>query len=79
MAYQLRLNETPEDVAWELLGDRRLTHQLTIQRGYAYVKGVERGGKPARWAAENAGLEHLKAQRTDTPSMMGQIDASALR
>jgi hypothetical protein len=48
--YQLKPGESPEDAAQALLGDRRLTTELDVSYGVAYVKG-ERHGPPAQWAA----------------------------
>ena len=37
-------------MAWLLLGDRRLTNELQIVNGIAYIRG-EKAGPPAKWAA----------------------------
>ena len=36
--------------AWHLLGDKRLTNELQIVNGVAYIRG-EKMGPPAKWAA----------------------------
>src|ERR1035437_513756 len=51
MSHQLKSGQTPEDAAYELLGDRRLTNEIHIIGGGAYVRG-EKIGPPARWAAD---------------------------
>ncbi len=50
MSHRLTSGQTPEDVAWLLLGDRRLTNELQIVGGIAYIRG-EKAGPPAKWAA----------------------------
>ena len=50
MPYKLQSGDTPERAAFELLGDKRLTNELQIVNGVAYVRG-ERLGPPAKWAA----------------------------
>jgi hypothetical protein len=52
VAYKLQPGESLEDAAWEMLGDRRLTHQLTVLHGVVYLKDAERPGPPARWAGQ---------------------------
>ena len=54
MSYRLRSGDTPEIAAWHLLGDKRLTHEIHVVNGVAYIKGVEAMGPPARWAAAHA-------------------------
>lgn len=49
MAYKLKSGQTPEDAAFLLLGDKRLTNELHIVNGVAYIRG-ERMGPPARYA-----------------------------
>jgi hypothetical protein len=51
MAYHLKSGETPEDAARELLGDGRLTNEIHIISGIAYIRG-EKMGPPAKWAAD---------------------------
>jgi len=50
MPYELKSGDTAERAAYELLGDKRLTNELEIVNGIAYVRG-EKAGPPARWAA----------------------------
>jgi hypothetical protein len=49
MAYKLQAGETPADVAHKLLGDARLTNELHIVNGVAYIRG-EKMGPPTRYA-----------------------------
>ena len=49
MAYKLQSGETPADAAHKLLGDARLTNELQIINGIAYVRG-EKAGPPTRYA-----------------------------
>jgi len=48
--YKLKSGDTAERAAYELLGDKRLTNELHIVNGIAYVRG-EKMGPPAKWAA----------------------------
>jgi len=48
--YKLKSGDTAERAAYELLGDKRLTNELHIVNGVAYVRG-EKMGPPAKWAA----------------------------
>jgi len=50
MSYRLASGETPEDAAYKLLGDRRLSNELHIVQGVAFIKG-EKMGPPTKWAA----------------------------
>lgn len=50
MSYKLKSGETIEDAAWELLGDRRLTNEIHLINGEAFLRG-EKSGPPAKWAA----------------------------
>lgn len=54
--YKLGPQETAEDAAWNMLGDRRLTNEISLINGVAYLKD-ERTGPPAKWAADP---KHLK-------------------
>lgn len=49
MGYKLKSGEDAGDAAAELLGDRRLTNEIDIIDGTAYLKG-EKQGPPAKWA-----------------------------
>ena len=51
MAYKLKSGETPEDAARLLLGDSRLTNEIHIINGTAYIRG-EKLGPPAKYAAD---------------------------
>lgn len=50
MSYKLNSGETLEDAAHAILGDRRLTNELHLIDGVAYLRG-EKAGPPAKWAA----------------------------
>ena len=50
MALKLEPHQTAEDAAHLLLGDRRLTNEVEVIGGYAYIKG-ERQGPAAKYAA----------------------------
>jgi len=50
MSYKLKSGETPEDAAYELLGDRRLVNEIHVIDGTAFLRG-EKAGPPAKWAA----------------------------
>jgi hypothetical protein len=54
--YKLKSGDTPEDAAHEMLGDRRMTHEIQIINGIAYLRG-EKMGPPAKWAAAPAKQE----------------------
>ena len=49
--YKLQPEETIEDAAWHMLGDRRLTNEVRIIGDKAYLMD-EKPGAPARWAAD---------------------------
>lgn len=51
MPYKLKPTETEADAAWHLLGDRRLTNEIRVVNGTAFLHD-ERPGPPARWAAD---------------------------
>lgn len=48
--------------AWHLLGDKRLTNEIHVVNGIAYLRD-ERMGPPARWAAAPTKLESHDRQR----------------
>lgn len=48
--------EMAADAAQIMLGDRRLTNEIEILHGIAYVRG-EKHGPPAKWAADPKSLE----------------------
>ena len=50
MAHKLKTGETLEQVAFEILGDKRLTNELHQVGDMVYVRG-EKLGPPAKWAA----------------------------
>jgi len=50
MSIKKEADQTPEDLAWQLLGDRRLTNEIEMIGDRAYIKG-EKHGPPAKWAA----------------------------
>lgn len=50
MGYKLKSGESEGDAAFELLGDRRLTNEIHVIDGTAYLRG-EKAGPPAKWAA----------------------------
>lgn len=56
MPYKLQPDETDADAAWHLLGDRRLTHEIKVINGQAYLND-EKPGPPAQWAADPARLK----------------------
>ena len=62
MSYRLKSGETASDVAWRLLGDRRLTNELQIVNGVAYVRG-EKPGPPARWALDPNPVRHSRQEQ----------------
>jgi hypothetical protein len=49
--YKLQPEETIADAAWHMLGDRRLTNEIVLMDGKAYLRD-ERPGRVARWAAD---------------------------
>jgi hypothetical protein len=51
MAFKLKSGQTAEEAAFRLLGDKRLTNELHIVNGTAYVRG-EKLGPPARYAGQ---------------------------
>jgi hypothetical protein len=51
VAYRLQSGDTPERAAFEMLGDKRLTNEINIVNGIAYVRG-EKMGPPTRYQGE---------------------------
>lgn len=49
MGYKLKTGEDESDAAFELLGDRRLTNEIHVIDGTAYLK-AEKAGPPTKWA-----------------------------
>ena len=60
MPYQLKPGEGPPQAAQALLGDSRMTNEIDVVDGKAYVKG-EMAGPPAKWAGEPATLPEPEA------------------
>ena len=52
MPYTLQTGETIAHAAHRLLGDARLTNEIHVINGVAYING-ERLGPPTRWAAQD--------------------------
>lgn len=53
--YKLKPGETQADAAWHILGDRRLTNEVRILNGAAYLL-EEKPGPPAKWEADPSAL-----------------------
>jgi hypothetical protein len=62
VAYKLKIGESPADAAHALLGDDRLVSELEFIHGIAYIKGAEKPGPPAKWAAAPQPLPDLRTR-----------------
>lgn len=59
MAYRLQPGEDESIAAHRMLGDARLTHEIMVINGVAYLRD-EKAGPPAPWAADPNKLRHGK-------------------